>query len=379
MIFGKKNSLSFALYIVLLAFSLLGTACGKKAQQENPTQTAEETTTSQADAISNEAPLEAVAEPQQEQTAAARPALIAFYNVENLFDVEDDPKINDDDFLPKGKQKWTKERYQTKLKKLAEAIAKMHPEGKGAELLGVCEVENRRVLEDLIQTPPLDALNYGIIHQDSNDGRGIDVALLYKKEAFVPTQNALLPIPNKKTRGVLQVAGKLWGEPMNLFVNHFPSRREGKEESEGNRLQVAEVARKAIDALLMQNPDANIIVMGDFNDEPQDKSIVEGLKSRADKNLKAGELYNPFHNLAKAGKGTYNYRGEWNMLDQMLISKSLLDKKGLKFEKSDIFAPEWLKQQQPEKYRGNPDRTYVGERYLGGYSDHFPIYMQLIP
>lgn len=366
--------------MALLAVVFGGTACGKKAQQENPTQKIEETGTTQA---TSQQTLKSVSEPMagtaSQAEAVARPALIAFYNVENLFDLEDDPKVDDDDFLPKGKQKWTRERYQTKLKKLAEVIAKMHPEGKGADLLGLCEVENRRVLEDLIQTPPLDALNYGIVHRESNDSRGIDVALLYKKEAFEPTEDLLLPIPNKKTRGVLQVTGKLWGQQMHLFVNHFPSRREGKEESESGRLQVAAVARRAIDAVFAQNPDANVIVMGDFNDEPQDKSIVEGLKSRPDKKLKAGELYNPFHNLAKAGKGTYNYRGEWNMLDQMLISKSLLDKKGLQFEKADIFAPEWLKQQQPEKYRGNPDRTYVGERYLGGYSDHFPIYMQLVP
>jgi predicted extracellular nuclease len=301
---------------------------------------------------------------------------VAFYNVENLYDIENDDKINDEDFLPDGKQKWTKERYEKKLKDLAKVIQEIGDKD-GPEILGVCEIENKKVLEDLTSQADLKKHDYGIAHFDSPDKRGIDVALLYKKAFFelIKTEKFEVILPgDKPTRDVLLVSGKTKGKEINFIVNHFPSRREGEEESEPNRLAAGKVTRQIIDKLLAENPNANIIVMGDYNDEPTNNSIVEEIRANNQPNFEKGELLNLFYDIGQSKRGSYSYKGAWNMLDQMMISKALKTKlSGIKHIKSDIYAPEWLKETNP-KYKGNPFRTYAGPNYLGGFSDHFAIY-----
>ena len=310
---------------------------------------------------------------------------VAFYNVENLFDTLDDPNIRDEEFLPTGKNVWTAERYQIKLDKLSQVIVALDSASGGPDILGLCEVENRAVLEDLVKTNALKAQGYAIAHHSSPDERGIDVAMIYKKDAFAyEGQEAYrLVVPDEPdflTRDALMVYGKVGGERLHLFINHFPSRSGGQEASEKYRVMVAELVRSKVDSLLAADVQAKFLIMGDFNDMPHNKSIKEVLNTTGSvDSLNASNLLNPFGPLHRSGQGTYNYRGDWNMLDQIIISQGLLKGVGLKANvaSSGILQEEWMKQQEGN-YKGYPDRTYAGPRYLGGYSDHFPIYIDLV-
>jgi predicted extracellular nuclease len=309
-------------------------------------------------------------------TDSKREFTVAFYNVENLYDTQDDPAIDDNDFLPDGKQKWNQERYEKKLAKLAEVIKTLGDKD-GPEILGFCEIENLKVLEDLAKQPAIASYGYKIVHFDSPDRRGIDVALFYKTEIFELTSKEKFECvtPKKKpTRDVLLVNGKIKGKEAHFIVNHFPSRREGESESEPNRLAAAETTRNIINKLLSDNPKANIFVMGDFNDEPTNNSITDVIRANENPDFEKGEMKNLFAELKRNGRGTYNFKGEWNMLDQMMVSKAVMNNEnGVKFLKADIWAPDYIKDTNP-KYKGNPFRTFAGTNYLGGYSDHFPIY-----
>ncbi|WP_375559699.1 endonuclease/exonuclease/phosphatase family protein [Bernardetia sp. OM2101] len=306
---------------------------------------------------------------------------VAFYNVENLFDTEDDPNTFDDDFTPNGKQKWTTERYKQKIKKIAKVISMIGDED-GAELIGLCEIENESVLKDLINDPQLKKYGYNYIHYDSPDERGIDVALLYKEPVFKVTasKNYETKLKDDKTRDVLWVAGTLEGEEIHLIVNHWSSRGGGEEKSRPKRMTSALVARQIVDDLEAKNPNAKILLMGDFNDEPFNESITKGLEAIETPDIKGKQLFNVFASLEKSGKGTYNYKGDWNMLDQMIINKGFFvtknNAKGWRFIDGNIYDQDFLKEASG-KYKGNPFRTYVGTKYLGGTSDHFPIYVHL--
>lgn len=307
--------------------------------------------------------------------------VVAFYNVENLFDTYNDPRTNDDDFTPSGKLNWTQERYQRKIQNLAMSIARI--EAYAPDLLGLCEVENRQVLEDLIDTDYLRMKDYGIIHYDSPDERGIDVALLYKRHAFQPYKSQAYPVKleKDKTRDILMVSGILGGrDTLHVIVCHFPSRRGGAKESEPKRMMAAQRVRALINTLYEQQPQANIIVMGDFNDEPNNKSLWEGLQARPHSfDLKPGELYNPMAVLHYQQQGSYRYQEHWQMLDQILLSQSLLKTDGrlrYRMGSASIFAPDFLRQTKGD-HAGSPLPTYAGEQYLGGFSDHFPVYIVL--
>ncbi len=307
---------------------------------------------------------------------------VAFYNVENLFDTEDDPNTFDDDFTPNGKQKWTTERYQEKIKKIAKVISMIGDED-GAEIIGVCEIENEKVLKDLINDPQLKKYGYNYVHYDSPDERGIDVALLYKEPVFKVTSSknyeAKLP-DNDKTRDVLLVSGKLEGEEIHIIVNHWSSRGGGEEKSRPKRMVSALVARKIVDDLEAKNPNAKILLMGDFNDEPFNESITKGLQAIEMPDIKDKQLFNTLASLKEQGKGTYNYKGDWNMLDQIIINKGFFSSinamKGWRYLDGNIYDAQYLKEASG-KYKGNPFRTYVGTKFLGGTSDHFPIYVRL--
>lgn len=307
---------------------------------------------------------------------------VAFYNLENLFDTLNDPITRDEEFTPEGDNQWGTERYTNKLNNLAKVISSMN-NGKGPDVLGVCEVENFRVLKDLINTPVLKKLGYGIVHQESRDQRGIDVALLYKEDVLPWVSFTTLPVPLPDsvppTRDIMLIQTQLDDYPINFIVCHFPSRSEGKEASEYKRVEAGKVVKHFIDSLLTQNPKDNILIMGDFNDEPGDSSInkIIGAGDPDVKELKT--LYNLMSPLKNSGKGSYKYRDEWNMLDQIIVSVNLYaGNNGLQYAKGSvgIFAEDWMKQTEP-KYLGSPLRTFGGRKYLAGYSDHFPVYINI--
>jgi predicted extracellular nuclease len=301
---------------------------------------------------------------------------LAFYNVENLYDTNDDSEIDDNDFLPEGKQKWTTDRYNKKIKNLASVISQLG-DADGPEILGLCEIENLSVLEELAAQKELKNYEYQIAHFDSPDKRGIDVALFFKKDFLTDVKKEKFPVTtpqNKPSRDVLFVSGKIGKNDVYFIVNHFPSRREGESESEPNRLEAGKVTRSIIDKIFAQNSNANIFVMGDYNDEPYNKSITEAIRANGKPDFAKNELKNLFFDIAQTGRGSYNFKGEWNMLDQMMVSKAVMRNiSGIKFVKADIYSPEFLKEKN-RKYKGNPFRTFAGPNYLGGFSDHFPIY-----
>lgn len=322
--------------------------------------------------------------PNQATTPAKKATTIAFYNVENLFDTEDDPKIDDNEFLPNAPKEWTPERYKTKLAKLTQVLDSIG-QGTLPALIGLVEIENEKVLKDLLSQANAQQ-TYGIIHYDSPDQRGIDVALLYNKALFTPTQSEPLPVvfpfdPETPTRDILYVQGNLNNETIHLFVNHWPSRRDGEEKSEPKRMTAAAVARKKLDAIFTNNPQAKIIMMGDFNDEPHNNSITKGLRAvLTDNTQKTDEtMFDLMGPIEQSGQGSYNYQGDWNMLDQFIVSSALLKaSKGLRLNFSDahIYSPDWIlyKTGNGDKV---PNKTYGGNKYYGGYSDHLPVYLQL--
>lgn len=304
---------------------------------------------------------------------------LVFYNLENIFDTQDDPRTLDDDFTPKGVKKWTPKRYRRKLRKLANTLNKVgkSTSGRIPAFIGVAEVENRKVLKDLINTRPLNRYSMGIVHHDSPDERGIDTALLYDPECFQVIKSEAIPLlvfneegVRDYTRDILHVEGKLNGEQIHVFVNHWPSRRKGEEITEQRRLTASETLTGFIQGIAESHPDANFIVMGDFNDGPEARSI-QLLKNSLN-------LYNPMEQLASPERGSANYRRSWSLFDQILISHTFFNYKegSHSYSHANIFDAYFLMEWRG-RYQGNPFRTYVGKKYLGGYSDHFPVYIQL--
>lgn len=309
---------------------------------------------------------------------------IAFYNVENLFDTEKDSRIDDKDFTPGGRYNWTRDKYRKKLNNLAYVIHQLGTEARpeGVALLGIAEVENRKVMEDLIDTGELKNRRYGIVHYDSPDGRGIDVGLIYDKRVFKVSSHKIYPftLPGSRaprTRDILVVSGYLDGEPLSILVNHWPSRR--GEDSERLRERAGRICKHICDSIYTRNHRTGIIVMGDMNDDPKDRStrLSLGAKQYA-KDVQRGGLYNPMWNIHNSGIGSLKYRGEWNLFDQIIISESLL-KKGrskLNFERAEVFNKDFLFQKSGN-YQGYPLRTFSGSTFLNGYSDHFPTLIYL--
>jgi len=312
-------------------------------------------------------------------------ALIGFYNLENLYDTIDDPGKNDEEFLPNGSNHYTGAVYNDKLGKLSEVISLIGTDvtPDGLAIMGCAEIENDTVLNDLAKTSKLSSRNYKVVQHNSPDVRGIDVALLYNPKYFTPTFSAPLFVPltepngtPRYTRDVLYVEGKLLGEPIFIFVNHWPSRRGGEEGSAPGRALAAGVAKHKIDSLTKINPDAKIILMGDLNDDPVSPSVAVVIGAKGDKkDVKPGGMFNPWMELYKQGIGTLAYNDAWNLFDQILISSGWMNKeqKGFFFKEARIFSKPWMIQQEG-RYKGYPKRTYDFSRYIGGYSDHFPTF-----
>ena len=336
---------------------------------------------------------------------------VAFYNFENLFDTIKGPN-NDAEWLPNGLQHWTSKKYKQKLVNLSKVIMQIGTNDRQKEaptFLGCSEVENRGVLEDLIKTPNLVNLDYGIIHFDSPDKRGIDVGLLYQKKYFKPTSFINIPLiiyrgknsdkNNKEketeedkedkdkievasnnrvyTRDILLVTGFLDGEEINLLVNHWPSRSGGEKKSSPFREAAGRLDRKIMDSIYKVNPEAKIICMGDLNDGTYNKSVKEGIGAKLKKSeVKQFGVYNPFEQMAKDGNATLFYRDAGDIFDQIMVSETLIKTvfSSFRYWKAGIYNKPFMIQTTGQ-YKGYPLRHQANEV---GFSDHFPVYIYLI-
>lgn len=310
---------------------------------------------------------------------------VAFWNIENLFDTKDDPLTQDEEFLPDGEKAWTDERLDKKMYNLARALKFMN-DSKAADVIGFAECENKKVLETFVSRY-LKWRNYKIIYAESPDERGIDCGFLYDSDkfSFVKSNSyEIKKLNHSPTRLILEIELKARNnENIVFFVNHWPSRRDGASESEYKRIEAAKVLKSAVNKLFEKNENEKIIIMGDFNDEPSDESILTSLGAEPLKcelignqseKTAGGKLYNSSYHLYEKGMGTISYRGGWNMFDQIIISSGLLNKQGMTFlcGSFSIFDND-LVATRSGKYEGTPFPTYAGKRYLGGYSDHFAV------
>ncbi|MBL4624698.1 MAG: endonuclease/exonuclease/phosphatase family protein [Flavobacteriales bacterium] len=315
---------------------------------------------------------------------------MAFYNFENLFDTISDPdtnKILQDEFTPEGAKKWNTPKYYEKLDNMALVVSKLGVEKVegGPAVLGLSEIENRSVLEDFVVQEKVKSRNYQIVHYDSPDKRGIDVALLYNPTYFKFLSSQTYTVKNPEdstwfTRDQLLVTGELNGERVHVIVAHWPSRRGGQKKSSPKRELAADVGRSVVDSILLAEPNAKIFYMGDLNDDPIDPSVRKSLGSIGKiEKLEPGNLFNPMESFYKKGIGTLGYRDAWNLFDQIIISQELLktDYSSYRYHNAVIYNKDYLKQKSG-KYIGYPKRTYSFGQYNGGYSDHFPVYIFLI-
>jgi len=314
---------------------------------------------------------------------------VMFYNVENLFDTEDDKHKNDNEFLPEGRRNWTQRRYGNKLTNIAKVISAA---GDGLEIpaiVGLCEVENDRVLTDLTRYSLLKKWNYRFVVTDSPDDRGIDVALLYQRNKFKYIDHRFYRLtfpynPRKKTRDILYVTGLTSNrDTLDVFVCHFPSRRGGEEKSEPDRIYAASVLKKAVDSLYQIRCNANIIIMGDFNDEPSNRSIRETLGAMpAESNAIPQGLYNLFAHFEKVNnRGSYKFGRAWNMLDQIIVSGNLLDSANhlhVVPQSAAIFSRDYMLTDDRNNGGKRPKKTFHGNTHEDGYSDHLPIIADFI-
>ncbi|MFD2724985.1 endonuclease/exonuclease/phosphatase family protein [Hyunsoonleella rubra] len=315
---------------------------------------------------------------------------VGFYNLENLFDTINDP-LKFDEYSPIMELKTGRaQAYSQKVKNMARVIADIGKEmtQNSPAIIGICEVENRTVIDDLVNDSILIDKNYGIVHKDSPDARGIDVALLYQKQLFTPIHyNAyklrIFDDQNRKeltTRDQLVVSGKLENDLIHIIVNHWPSRRGGEVRSNPKRVAAAKLNKRIVDSLQVIDPYAKIVVMGDLNDNPNNESLKSVLKTQR-KRKKVGfkGLYNPFENFYRDGLGTTAYRDNWSLFDQIILSKPLLEKdySSLRFYKAGIFNKSYLITSNG-RYEGYPFRSWNYSGFSNGFSDHFPVYIYLI-
>ena len=304
-----------------------------------------------------------------------------FYNLENLWDTEDDPdNPGDDEFTPNGPYEWTETKYSQKLDNVAKVISQLATEycPAGPAIIGISEVENRKVIEDLVKREAIASRNYQIVHFESPDHRGIDVAALYNPRLFRFVSAQKYPfnkpdMPDYRTRDILLVNGILAGEPFHLIVNHWPSRYGGAKSSPLREF-AASIAKHIADSLHANNPEAKVLIVGDLNDDPSDSSCSKVLDAKKHKkDVKPDGYYNATWKFFDEGIGSLCYQDKWNLFDQQIISGNLLGKdySTLKFWKSEIFNRPYLIQQEG-KYKGYPLRTFSGTTFQNGYSDHLP-------
>ncbi|MDR2853845.1 MAG: endonuclease [Prevotellaceae bacterium] len=308
---------------------------------------------------------------------------IVCYNVENYFDTVDDSLTNDAEFLPRGSRHWNYSKYKAKQVHIGKVLINIGGWTPPA-IVGLCEVESHRALVDLTRYSVLRKFNYQFVHYDSPDARGVDVALLYQPKMFQvvnskPIRISFKNFPDVKTRDVLLVTGKIPnGDTLHLFVCHLPSRLGGELESEERRIEVAQIVRTHIDSLMTAYQNPNIIVMGDFNDYPDNQSITRGIDALPPSpNPQPNAMYNLSLPLHLAGKGTYKHEGQWGMLDQFIVSGNLLNPASNIFTQTTdahVFDADFLLEDDVANLGKKHFRTYNGMSYHSGYSDHLPMY-----
>lgn len=304
---------------------------------------------------------------------------VASWNMENLFDTIDDVDKNDKEFLPEGKKEWTQDKVDFKIRNQAKVIAWMN-NGRGPDLLGFQEVEHQHLIDTLLNRY-FKFRNYKVAYAESPDKRGIDNGLIYDSNLFeiMSIKPIEVILPSKyPTRFILEVKLETKNkEEVYVFVNHWPSRGGGEEKSRPNRIAAAKVLREEIDLLYQDNKENNIIIMGDFNDMPNNLSIARYLWTNdytCSTKVEPNRLYNLAYQEFNDGNGTYLYRGNWNMLDQMIVSSSMVSNGKIKYvcNSFQLIKPNFLIQHDG-RYKGSALPTFGGRKYLGGFSDHIPI------
>jgi hypothetical protein len=313
-------------------------------------------------------------------------ACVAFYNLENIFDTIDNPDVNDFEYTPAGPNKWGTMKYNAKLQRMSYAISQIGLDYSpvGAAVLGVCEVENKGVLEELVKQPDIRNRNYEVVLHEGPDRRGVDVGLIYNPALFVMTNSKSYRLVTAdstfRTRDQLMVSGYLLDEKIHFIVNHWPSRVGGEERSRPKRNEAARLTKSIVDSLYRVEPKAKIVVMGDMNDDPKDESVAVILGAKKNKeDVKPGELFNVFWRTHERGIGSLAYQDQWNLFDQIIISHELInkDKNKLYLWRSEVFNRPFLTQQEGQ-YKGTPLRTHAGGVWLNGYSDHYPTLIYLV-
>lgn len=311
-------------------------------------------------------------------------AVIGFYNLENLFDTINDPLKNDEEFLPGGANQWTSDKYEIKMKNLADVISLIGIEYGGCVVLGVSETENEKVLLDLAAEDKLLKFNYKVAHYDSPDRRGVDVCFLYQSDRFqlLSLKGFHLSIPDKPdfiTRDQVLMTGVLdKTDTLYLIVNHWPSKIGGEARSAPLRIAAGELSKHICDSIYNINPTAKIIIMGDLNDNPNAKSITQGLGAKGKiKDLKPTNIFNPMYSMFQDGIGTLAYQDNWELFDQIMVSYDLVyPTRGYKYISAHVFRKNFMIN-KTGSFAGYPKRTYAGGTFQGGYSDHFPVYIIL--
>ena len=301
---------------------------------------------------------------------------IAFYNVENLFDTKHNAFTLDKAYTPDGEYQWSEDRYQRKIQNLSKVISKIGLKQSKIPpvFIGLAEIENAACLKDLIFSEKLKPYAYDFVHYDSPDERGIDVAFLYQKEHFELLYSEIFPLyltdlENNRdyTRDVLLLHGNLFSESVYIIVNHWPSRAGGTKTSDYKRVKAAELVQKIVANICSENENPKIIIMGDFNDEPNNNSLKNYVVTN--------NFYNPMLALQNQKKGSVNYRGKWYLFDQIILSNTLLEKQvsKIKYVSTHIFDASFIQEKSGRK-KGAPKRTYIGKWHQGGFSDHFPVF-----
>lgn len=313
---------------------------------------------------------------------------VAFYNLENLFDTINNNGNYDLEFSPQGQRQWNGKKYKSKIHNMAYAISKLKTDitPKGPAVIGISEIENRSVIEDLVNDPQIKSMNYQIVHHDSPDRRGVDVGLLYNPRMFsvlnVTHHTLSIPdMPEFRTRDQTCVTGLLAGEKVSIIVNHWPSRMGGEAQSRHLRVAAAALSKHIADSVLKTDPKQGVIIMGDLNDDPFNESCAKTIGAvKKESDVKEGGWFNPWWSVLDKGIGSLAYKGQWNLFDQILVNSNLVgkDRSTLKYFKCKVFNDiPGMKTTDGER-KGYPLRTYSGGVFLNGYSDHFPTQIFLV-
>jgi hypothetical protein len=309
---------------------------------------------------------------------------IGFWNVENLYDTLNDQWKNDEDFTPAGSNAWNGSRYWTKIDHMAEVISKMATDvtPDGLAVLGLCEIENKSVVEDLVKNKQIKSRNYQVIHIEGPDARGVDPSFIYNPNYFKVTKSVSYHVPvvtdtAHKTRDILVVSGNFYGDNVTFLVNHWPSRRGGEMASRPNRNAAAKVARRITDSIIALNPNNKVVIMGDLNDDPTNVCVKDVIGTYGDyAKPEIGKYFNPMEKPFKDGTGTLAWQDSWNLFDQIILNEPWVNGNfnTWQYYNVRIFNKPFLRSDFGN-FKGYPFRTYSGSSYTGGYSDHFPVFI----